>query len=220
MILGPLTHRSDDGFEGSCAPVSHAKLADRSLLHRPILPDQLRPGLRLVFCGSAAGTVSAMRGAYYAGPGNRFWPTLAAIGLTPRRFAPAEFALLLDLGIGLTDMAKYAFGRDTVLRPEDDDRAGLAARIRACRPALLAFNGKRAAAAFLGLPSRELQYGDGPALPDFPPVFVLPSTSGAATGHWDITWWHALAARVPPLNDSHRASADAAATPESAPAAT
>ena len=54
-----------------------------------VLPDVLAPGLRAVFCGTAAGTKSAIAGAYYAGPGNKFWPTLHAIGLTPRRFAPA-----------------------------------------------------------------------------------------------------------------------------------
>jgi G:T/U-mismatch repair DNA glycosylase len=42
-----------------------------------VLPDLLRPGLRIVFCGTAAGTASARAGAYYAGPGNAFWPTLA-----------------------------------------------------------------------------------------------------------------------------------------------
>jgi TDG/mug DNA glycosylase family protein len=38
----------------------------------PILPDVLMPGLKLVFCGTAAGTVSARRGQYYAHPQNRF----------------------------------------------------------------------------------------------------------------------------------------------------
>ena len=33
-----------------------------------ILSDLLQPGLRLVFCGTAAGAVSAAKGAYYAGP--------------------------------------------------------------------------------------------------------------------------------------------------------
>ncbi|MFC7609612.1 uracil-DNA glycosylase family protein [Teichococcus aestuarii] len=42
----------------------------------PVLPDLLAPGLRLVFCGSAPGLVSAARGAYYAHPGNRFWGIL------------------------------------------------------------------------------------------------------------------------------------------------
>ena len=41
-----------------------------------ILPDVLEPGLRVVFCGTAAGKASARAGAYYAGPGNAFWPTL------------------------------------------------------------------------------------------------------------------------------------------------
>ena len=50
-----------------------------------ILPDRLQAGLRLVLCGTAAGRVSALRGQYYAGPGNLFWPLLAETGLTPRR---------------------------------------------------------------------------------------------------------------------------------------
>lgn len=161
-----------------------------------ILPDVLQPNLRLVICGSAAGTVSAQRGAYYAGPVNRFWPILAQIGLTPRLLRPDEFPLLPQFGIGLTDMAKRTFGADSVIRPADDDRDGLFVRIRACRPALLAFNGKRSAAAFLAMPSQELGYGVGPAVPDFPPIFILPSTSGAASRHWDAGHWHQLAERV------------------------
>jgi TDG/mug DNA glycosylase family protein len=31
---------------------------------------------------------------------------------------------------------------------------------------------------------------------DFPPIFVLPSTSGAARGVWDARPWQALAALV------------------------
>ena len=155
-----------------------------------ILPDLLVPGLKLVICGSAAGTASARAGAYYAGPGNKFWRILAETGLTPRLLAPAEFRLLPWFGIGLTDLAKHAFGADTVIRPSDDDPARLHARIQACRPGMLAFNGKRAAVAFLGGP---VSYGAGPVLPDFPPIFVLPSTSGAASGHWDPNHWHRLA---------------------------
>ena len=60
------------------------------------MPDVLRPGLRLVICGSAAGAVSAARGAYYAGPGNKFWRILAEVGLTPRRLEPSEFRMLAE----------------------------------------------------------------------------------------------------------------------------
>ncbi len=157
-----------------------------------ILPDLLMPGLKLVICGSAAGTVSARQGAYYAGPGNKFWRILAETGLTPRLLQPSEFRLLPSFGIGLTDLAKHVCGADTVIRPTDDDPEGLRARIQACRPGMLAFNGKRAAAAFLRVPAARLSYGPAPDIPDFPPIFVLPSTSGAASGHWDVSYWYRL----------------------------
>ena len=56
-----------------------------------VLPDVLEPDLDIVFCGTAAGTRSADVGAYFAHPQNRFWRTLAEVGLTPRRLAPTEF---------------------------------------------------------------------------------------------------------------------------------
>ena len=56
-----------------------------------VLPDVLKPGLAIVFCGTAAGNESARRRAYYAGLGNAFWPTLAKVGLTPCQLAPEEF---------------------------------------------------------------------------------------------------------------------------------
>jgi double-stranded uracil-DNA glycosylase len=78
----------------------------------PVLPDLLQPNLRIVFCGTAAGTMSARRGHYYAHPQNKFWPILHAIGLTPRRLDPSEFRLLAEWGIGLTDIAKHVSGMD------------------------------------------------------------------------------------------------------------
>ena len=80
-----------------------------------VLPDLLVPGLRLVICGSAAGAVSAARGAYYAGPGNKFWRVLAEIGLTPHLMEPHEFRALVNFGIGLTDLVKTASGSDASL---------------------------------------------------------------------------------------------------------
>src|SRR3546814_7604122 len=65
-------------------------MIDATPSRAPVLPDVLAPGLRLVFCGSAAGRKSAELGAYYAGPGNKFWPTLYEIGLTPRHFRPQD----------------------------------------------------------------------------------------------------------------------------------
>jgi TDG/mug DNA glycosylase family protein len=133
----------------------------------PVLPDLLRPGLRLVFCGSAPGAVSAARGAYYAHPGNRFWPILAEGGFTPGRWAPKDYPRLLERGIGLTDLAKYASGNDADLPADAYDVEDLARRIREARPAMLAFTAK-------------------------PPLWVLPSTSGSGARHWDPRPWLAL----------------------------
>jgi TDG/mug DNA glycosylase family protein len=162
-----------------------------------VLPDVLAPGLCLVFCGTAAGAASARRGAYYAGPGNRFWPVLHATGLTPRLLAPEEFRLLPLWGIGLTDLAKRASGADASLPPGSFDPEGLRRRLRAVRPGCLAFNGKAAAGGALGCRRGAAPaYGPQPPAAGWPPVWVLPSTSGAARGHWDPAPWFALAAAV------------------------
>jgi TDG/mug DNA glycosylase family protein len=149
-----------------------------------------------VICGTAAGTVSAARGAYYAGPGNRFWEILAATKLTPCRLTPEQFRQLPQFGIGLTDLAKSVSGADVDLPHHAFDPTGLEHRIRAARPKALAFNGKKAATLFLGVPGPRLRYGRQAPLPDFPEIFVLPSTSGAARASWDQRPWFDLAAAL------------------------
>ena len=156
-----------------------------------VLPDVLGPGLRSVFCGSAAGAASARAGAYYAGPGNRFWPTLHRVGLTPRLLAPAEFRMVRRYGIGLTDLCKTESGADAVLSHEADDAAALAAKIARYRPAVLAFNGKRAARVFLDAAS--IDYGEQAQRIGETAIHVLPSTSGAARRWWDETFWRRVA---------------------------
>ncbi len=153
------------------------------------LPDLLGPELDLVICGSAAGRASAQAGAYYAGPGNKFWRILHEVGLTPCRLAAREFASLLEHGIGLTDLAKVYSGGDAGLRAGDDDIAGLREKILHYRPAHLAFNGKRAAAAVL---ARAVGYGPQPETIGAARLVVLPSTAGAANGYWDPAPWHEL----------------------------
>jgi len=159
-----------------------------------VLPDLLLPGLDLVICGSAAGRVSAAVGAYYAGPGNKFWPVLHETGLTPRRLAPAEFPLLLAFGIGLTDMCKTASGADADLPAGSDDLDGFRARIAAARPRAVAFNGMRAARILLG--GGPVAYGRQPDRLSGAALFVLPSTSGMARRWWDPAPWQAMAAFV------------------------
>ena len=160
-----------------------------------VLPDVLGPDLKVVFCGSAVGSASARAGAYYAGPGNKFWPTLQRIGLTPRRLAPAEFRALAGCGIGLTDLCKTLSGPDRALAAAADDVAGLAAKIERHAPRVLAFNGKRPAGVFLGQRFGLARPGYGLQTERLGPstLFVLPSTSGAANRWWDDAPWRALA---------------------------
>ena len=160
------------------------------------LPDQLQPDLRLVFVGTAASTRSAADGHYYAHPGNRFWPTLFAVGLTPRRYAPHEFASLLTLGIGFTDICKSGAGMDHQISVRPDDIAAFRAKMLRYRPRTIAFTSKKAASLFYGRPTSALSAGKQPPLGDFPEIFVLPSPSGAASGSWSLQPWQELAEAV------------------------
>jgi double-stranded uracil-DNA glycosylase len=156
-----------------------------------ILPDVLAPGMRVAFCGTAPGAASARAGAYYAGPGNLFWGTLHEIGLTPVLLRPAEFERAAEFGVGLTDLDKTASGSDAEVGSEGFDRRRLTAAIAAVAPHHLAFNGKNAARGALGRP---VIYGPQTETIGGASVWVLPSTSGAARGFWDLGPWRELAA--------------------------
>lgn len=160
-------------------------------LEAPILPDVLQAGLTLVFCGTAAGKRSAAEGAYYAHPGNLFWRALFEASLTPRQFAPHEFPCLPDYGIGLTDLAKRHSGNDNELPRDAFDVPSLIAKIERHAPRLLAFTSKNAARAALG--HAIACYGLQDETIGTTRVFVLPSPSGQARGHWSIEPWRALA---------------------------
>jgi len=157
-----------------------------------VLPDVLGSNLAVVFCGTAAGAASARRRAYYAGSGNAFWSTLHAVGLTPRRLQPEEYAIMPSFGLGLTDLAKTVAGSDDVLRNEHFDRDGLKAKILEHNPRILAFTSKRAAEEFIGRP---VPYGLLDVEVGGTKVFVLPSPSGAARRHWSMLPWQDLARR-------------------------
>ncbi len=157
------------------------------------LEDLLRPGLDLVVCGTAASSVSAERGQYYAGPGNRFWSVLEETGLTPRRLEPSEYRSLLELGIGLTDVVKNQAGADHGINFRQHG-ATLEPRLRPHSPRFLCFNGKRAASEALGL--KRASYGLQAGTFGSTRLFVAPSTSAAARKWWDVRLWQELAELV------------------------
>lgn len=159
-----------------------------------ILPDILRPGLDLVLCGTAPSRLSAARAAYYANPGNRFWRTLHEVGLTPRQLRPEDYASVPAFGLGLTDLNKTEFGCDHDLTPAAYDVAGFIAKMRACRPAAIAFDSKNAARAFFG--TDRLAWGRQPATLEGSVLFVLPSPSGLAKRFFRLEPWAEAAAFV------------------------
>jgi TDG/mug DNA glycosylase family protein len=158
-----------------------------------VLPDVLRPGLRIVFCGTAAGTVSAARGAYYAHPQNKFWRVLYEVRLTPRLVSPEDYPELPNWGLGLTDIAKHVSGMDRELPAGalgDEARAALTAKIGAAQPKMLALTSLTAGRRWLG---RTAGFGDGGRRIGETRVWLLPSPSPTAGWNWDETWWRKLA---------------------------
>jgi len=163
-----------------------------------VLPDLIEPGLRIVFCGTAAGTVSAARGAYYAHPQNRFWSALHAFGLTPRKLEPQEYLELPRWGLGLTDIAKRVSGMDRELPAGSLSRQAcveLQAKIVAAKPEWLAFTSLNAGRRYLG---RAATFGEQDERIGPTRLWVLPSPSPTAGWNWEANkhWWGALAERA------------------------
>jgi double-stranded uracil-DNA glycosylase len=160
-----------------------------------VLPDVIKPGLRIVFCGTAAGTVSAARGAYYAHPQNRIWSALLAFELTPRKLRPEDYAELWQWGLGLTDIAKHVSGMDRELPPGALGRtacAALEAKIVAAEPEWLAFTSLNAGRRYLG---RAAGFGEQSERIGRTRLWLLPSPSPTAGWNWEINahWWRMLA---------------------------
>jgi double-stranded uracil-DNA glycosylase len=156
-----------------------------------ILPDLLASGLDLVICGTAPSRRSAAEAAYYAHPGNLFWRTLFATGLTPELLRPAQYREVLRHGIGLTDLCKHEFGSDAELSRNAFDPASLRQKLELFRPASVAFDSKTAGHGFLG--RAIARYGLQPERIGETSVFVVPSPSGRARSYWDEAPWRELA---------------------------
>jgi len=172
---------------------------------RSKLPDYLAEDLRVVICGTAAGTTSAARGHYYAGRGNEFWQFLYRARLTSEALVPSTDARVLEFGIGLTDLAKdVAASNDRGLKAHYDAE-GFVAKIEQFEPLWVAFHGKEAAKAV----SRALGHGSSVRLGEQSwrvagaRAFVLPNASAANRDATRlegkthrVEWFKELASRV------------------------
>ena len=160
-----------------------------------MLPDYLSPNLSVIFCGTAAGPTSAAVGHYYAGPGNKFWRTVNAIGLVDKILSPEDDWKCLSYGFGFTDLAKKVSGTDKGIRKQAYDPTRVQAIVREYRPRVIAFNGKKAAQ--IALKTNTLKFGLW-KFEDDTSFWILPSTSGAANGYWSITPWQEMAKYLRP----------------------
>jgi TDG/mug DNA glycosylase family protein len=142
------------------------------------VPDVLRPGLQVVFCGINPGRVSAAAAAHFANPRNDFWRLLHDAGFTPRLVAPAEQDELLPLGYGVTNAAlRTTPGSGDLRRADFADAAARLTRIaEELRPRLIAFVGKEA---YRGSFGERAEHGLQERRLGGTQLFVLPSTSPA-----------------------------------------
>src|SRR5687768_11849641 len=142
------------------------------------VPDLIRPGLTVLFCGINPGLYSAATGHHFARPGNRFWPALHQAGFTPRLLHPSEEQQLLRAGYGLTNLVARATASADELAPAEfvAGRRRLAAKLRRYRPKAVAFLGMGAYCHAFGV--RQAALGPQPAAFAGAAVWVLPSPSG------------------------------------------
>ena len=148
-----------------------------------ILPDVIEKNLKIIFCGMAAGELSAKVGGYYANTNNKFWDVLCKLKFTKKeRIKSCDYKKILKYNLGLTDLVKNQIGGDGNINVTDDDRNLLKKNILKYKTKILAFNGKKAAKKFFY--KKQVDYGKIGKIGETS-VWVLESTSPAAKRWWN-----------------------------------
>lgn len=142
------------------------------------VPDIIAPDLNVLFCGINPSVYSAVVGHHFARPGNRFWPTLHQSGFTPRLLSPADDHLLLDFGLGLTNVFELATVGEKDVSTAQFIAGGkrLEERVRTYRPAVLAVLGIGAYRKAFG--DRKARIGPQSNQIEDTQIWVLPNPSG------------------------------------------
>jgi len=176
--------------------------------------DLLADTLRVLFVGINPGLWTAAVNTHFARPGNRFWPALHLAGVTPHEFtagrglSDADRELLLDAGIGITNLVPIATARADELSPAQV-RAGvgpLTELVSRTRPKVVAVLGITAYREAFG--DRSVTVGRQPRRLAGAELWVLPNPSGLNAHE-----------TVRSLADAYRDAAQAAGVlPESATA--
>ena len=111
--------------------------------------DLVGPGLRLLFVGINPGLWTAAVQTHFAHPTNRFYPALAAAGITEHEvdrvagMTDADRARLLARGVGITNLVRRASARASELSREELREGGERLRrfVAEHRPAVVAIAG-------------------------------------------------------------------------------
>ena len=146
------------------------------------------PGLRIVFCGTAAGNVSAARGAYYAHPQNRFWSALHALRADAAEASAGGIFRIAAMGL------RPHRHRQARERHGSRTASGRRARPRGLRRARSEDHRRRARLARLHEPQRRAPlsrraagFGEQPERIGRTRLWVLPSPSPTAGWNWSAT---------------------------------
>lgn len=175
------------------APADLARAAGDALDTEDVLPfpadDDSADLLRLLVVGINPSPWTAAVNAPFARPGNRFWPSLAAAGVTDgvvdasRGLSESDERMLAEQGIGITNLVARPTARaDELSRAEL--RAGglrLRERVRALRPRVVAIVGITAYRAAFDAPRARMGLQDVSALDSWPAevsLWVVPNPSG------------------------------------------
>ena len=149
------------------------------------VPDLVAPDLKILFCGINPGLYTAATGYHFAGPGNRFWPTIHQAGFTPRLLHAFESAELLPLGFGITNLC----GRTTATADQlerDELLAGgraLRRKVKKLAPRILAVVGLVAYRVAFERPKAQVGLQEDRIGSTH--VWLLPNPSGLNAHHQD-----------------------------------
>lgn len=142
------------------------------------LPEIIKPGLRVLFCGINPSLYSGAVGHHFARPGNRFWPALHRGGFTDSVWSPFDDRKLLRIGCGLTNIVNRATASADQLSAVElvAGARRLTRRICKFRPAWVAFLG--IAAYRIAFQRQRTMFGRQAERVDQSGVWVLPNPSG------------------------------------------
>ena len=148
------------------------------ILLKPV-NDQIKKNLKILFVGFNPSIRSSETGHHFANPNNRFWRILHDAGLTPRKFDAAEDAMLLELGMGITNIvARPTKAADEITREEyKEGKEILRKKIEQLKPRVVCFVGKGVYLEYSGL--KKAPWGrQVEAVVPGTIDFVAPSSSG------------------------------------------